>query len=50
MTIEELNNVGKKYLLAMFDSKRTKTAIVSVPAKAEQVMEAFRRYLRQTFN
>ncbi|XP_971907.2 uncharacterized protein C05D11.1-like [Tribolium castaneum] len=42
VTVEELNNVGKKYLLALFDSKRTKTAIVSVPAKAEQIKEAFR--------
>jgi hypothetical protein len=44
VTVDELNRVGKKYLSALFDSKRIKTAIVSVPAKAEQIVEAFKRY------
>jgi Zn-dependent M16 (insulinase) family peptidase len=42
VTVDELNRVGKKYLSALFDSKRIKTAIVSVPAKAEQIVEAFK--------
>ncbi|RZC37564.1 C05D11.1-like, partial [Asbolus verrucosus] len=36
------NRVGEKYLSTLFDPKRIKTAIVSVPAKAEQIMEAFK--------
>lgn len=43
VSIDDLNRVGKKYLLGLFDPQRVKTAIVCVPSKVDEVQNALKK-------
>ncbi|KAI4464378.1 presequence protease [Holotrichia oblita] len=41
VTVDDLNRVGDKYIRLMFDSAKTKTAVVCDPSKADEIKTGF---------
>lgn len=52
VTCDDLNRVGKKYMASLFDPKQVKTAIVTDPAKLEEIAAGFKELglLLETYN
>jgi len=43
VTLEELPQIGKKYVMSLFDSKCTRTAMVCPPSKLEDIADEFKK-------
>lgn len=41
--MDDLNKVGEKYISSMFNSGRTKTAVVCDPSKADEIKTGFKK-------
>lgn len=41
--LEDLPQIGKKYIMSLFDPKHTKTAIVCPPSKLEEIADEFKK-------
>ena len=45
VTVEDLNRVGEKYILPLFDAAAGKVAVVCDPAKMEEIRKGFEKYV-----
>jgi len=45
VTLEELPQIGKKYVMSLFDPKCTRTAMVCPPSKLNDITDEFKKYL-----